>query len=88
MSEILEKEEADLKQTLTEIQKNLSQQSEQSRSANEFADLIEKYAPITKLDREILNTLIEKIVICENSDENSINKLTIDVYYRFIGIIC
>ncbi|MCD8238017.1 MAG: hypothetical protein LUC92_01585 [Clostridiales bacterium] len=41
MSAALEKEEADLKRSLTEIQTALSQKAEQSRSAKDFADLIE-----------------------------------------------
>ncbi|MCD7904242.1 MAG: DUF4368 domain-containing protein [Clostridiales bacterium] len=87
MSENLEKEEDDLKKCLTEIQATLSQQTEQSRSAKEFADLIEKYAPITKLDRPILNNLIEKIYVYETIDENGKSQLTVEIYYRFIGKI-
>ncbi|MCD8089940.1 MAG: recombinase family protein [Clostridiales bacterium] len=87
MSENLEKEEADLKKCLTEIQATLSQQTEQSRSAKEFADLIEKYAPVTKLDRTILNTLIDKILIYEADDKNGSSQITVEIYYRFIGKI-
>ncbi|MCD7854449.1 MAG: DUF4368 domain-containing protein [Clostridiales bacterium] len=65
MSAALKKEEADLKRSLTEIQAVLLQKAEQSRSAQDFADLIENYAPITKLDEAILNILIDKITINE-----------------------
>ncbi|MCD8239229.1 MAG: recombinase family protein [Clostridiales bacterium] len=87
MSGNLEKEEVDLKKCLTEIETTLSQQTEQSRSAKEFADLIEKYAHITKLDRQILNNLIEKILVHEIIDENGKRQQTVEIYYRFIGKI-
>lgn len=87
MAENLEKEETDLKKCLTEIEATLSQQTEQSRSAKEFADLIEKYAHITKLDRQILNNLIEKILVYEIIDENGKRQQTVEIYYRFIGKI-
>ncbi len=87
MAENLEKEETDLKKCLTEIEATLSQQTEQSHSAKEFADLIEKYAHITKLDRQILNNLIEKILVYEIIDENGKRQQTVEICYRFIGKI-
>ena len=33
--------------------------SQQSKSVKEFADLLEQYTPIVKLDAVLLNTLIE-----------------------------
>lgn len=85
MSKSLEKEEIQLKERYNEIQTNLSKFTEQSKSAKDFADLIEQYSPITKLDEVLLNTLIEKIIIHEQTDEDGNKIMPIEIYYRFIG---
>lgn len=85
MSASLEKEEAQLKERCNEIQTKLSQYTHQSKSAQDFADLIEQFSPITELDAVLLNTLIEKIVIHEQRDENGQKIMPIEIYYRFIG---
>ena len=81
----LEKEETELKERYSEIQTNLSKFAQQTKSAQDFADLIEQYLPITELDAVLLNTLIEKIIIHERSDENGNKVMPIEIYYRFIG---
>lgn len=81
----LEKEEKQLKERYLEIQTSMTQFAQQSKSAQEFADLIEQCSPITELDAVLLNTLIEKIVIHENIDENGQKIMSIEIYYRFIG---
>ena len=87
MSANFEKEETELKQHYSEITTKLSQYTQQSKSAKEFADLLEQYNPITKLDAVLLNTLIEKIVVYEKRNENGQNIMPIEIYYRFIGKI-
>ncbi len=81
----LEKEETELKERYSEIQTNLSKFAQQTKSAQDFADLIEQYLPITELDAVLLNTLIEKIIIHERTDENGNKVMPIEIYYRFIG---
>ncbi len=85
MSASLEKEEMQLKERYNKINDNLSQHTQQSRSAQDFADLIEQYSPITELDAILLNTLIEKIIIHEHTDEDGNKVMPIEIYYRFIG---
>ena len=87
MSVSLEKEEAQLKDRYTEIQTNLSKFTQQSKSAQDFADLIEQYSPVKELTADLLNHLIEKIVIHEKTDENGEKVMPIEIYYRFIGEI-
>lgn len=60
ISASLEKEGMQLKERYDEIQTGLSRFIQQSKSAQDFADLIEQYSPITELDAVLLNTLIEK----------------------------
>lgn len=85
LSTSLEKEENQLKERYNEIQTNLSKFTQQTKSACDFADLIEQYSPITKLDEVLLNTLIEKIIIHEQADEDGNKVMPIEIYYRFIG---
>lgn len=85
ISKSLEKEEKQLKERYNEIQTNLSKFTQQTKSAHEFADLIEQYSPITKLDEVLLNTLIEKIIIHEQVDADGNKVMPIEIYYRFIG---
>ena len=87
MSASLEKEGTQLKERYNKINDNLSQYTQQSRSAQDFADLIEQYSPITELDTVLLNTLIEKIVIHEQTGEDGNKVMPIEIYYRFIGNI-
>ena len=61
--------------------------SQQSKSVKEFADLLEQYTPIVKLDAVLLNTLIEKIIVHEKRNENRQKIMPIEIYYRFIGKI-
>lgn len=84
MAASLEAEETKLKNRMTELQATLAQQAQQSKSAKEFADLIEQYAPVKELDEVLLNTLIEKIVVYENKDDGQ-KSMPIEIYYRFIG---
>jgi len=85
MSANFEKEEAQLKERYNEIKTKLSQYTQRSKSAKDFADLIEKYTPIKELDAVLLNTLIEKIIVHEKVDESGQKTLSIEIYYRFIG---
>ena len=83
MSTNFEKEETELKQRYSEIKTKMLQYTQQSKSAKEFADLLEQYTPITKLDAVLLNTLIEKIIVHEKRNENGQKIMPIEIYYRF-----
>ena len=85
MSANLENEETQLKERYNELQIKLTHYTKQSKSIQEFADLLEQYTTITELDAVLLNTLIEKIVIHEQIDEEGNKVMPIEIYYRFIG---
>ena len=85
MSANIEKEGAQLKERYNELQIKLTHYTKQSKSVQEFADLLEQYTTITELDAVLLNTLIEKIVIHEQIDEDGNKVMPIEIYYRFIG---
>ncbi|MCD7855258.1 MAG: DUF4368 domain-containing protein [Clostridiales bacterium] len=85
MSQNFEREETSLKERLNEIQRNLADKAQQTKSAEEFADLLEQYTEITELNEVLLNNLIQKIVIHETPDNNKNSVISVEIYYRFIG---
>ena len=68
MSADYEAEVKKLKDRHLELQSMMQSVKEHSLNANDFANLVERYADITKLDAELLNVLIEKIVVHEKEE--------------------
>lgn len=85
ISASLETEEKNLKRHYDEIQSRLSKTVQKTESAQDFAELINRYSPIKELTVDLLNQLIEKIVIHEKTNENGEKAVPIEIYYRFIG---
>ena len=56
-------------------------------NAKIFTDLIEKYINITELNARILNELIEKIIVHEKEIINSEKYQTVEIYYKFVGLM-
>ena len=56
-------------------------------NAQIFSDLIEKYADLQELNARILNELIERIVIHEKEIINGEKFQTVEIYYKFVGVI-
>lgn len=81
----LEKEEKELKSRMNDIQTKISTTEQKTESANDFANLIEQFSPVTELTADLLNRLVEKIVIHEKVNENGEKIMPIEIYYRFIG---
>lgn len=85
ISASLEKEEKKLKSRMNELQTKISMTEQKTESANDFANLIEQFSPVTELTADLLNRLIEKIVFHEKTNENGEKIMPIEIYYRFIG---
>lgn len=85
MSANYEAEMTELKTRYTEIQTQLSAYVRKSRSAKEFADLVEQYTNITEVTAELLHTLVEKIVVHEKEVVDGQIIMRVDIHYRFIG---
>lgn len=56
-------------------------------NAYQFVDMVEKYVDIQELNARILNELIEKIVVHEKEIINGEKYQTVEIYYKFIGLI-
>lgn len=56
-------------------------------NAQIFSDLIEKYADLQELNARILNELIDRIVIHEKEIINGEKYQTVEIYYKFVGVV-
>lgn len=81
------------KQTLSEAVRRLEDEiallQENRTDVSRFVALLKEYATITKLDRQILIALIDKITISEDKNQKGKRnkEQTITIYYKFIGAV-
>ena len=52
-----------------------------------FREIITKYANVTKLTPELLADTIDKIIVGERERVNGKWQQSIEIYYRFVGLI-
>ncbi len=82
-----ENEYNELKFKQSELKGQIAQTETEEYNAKIFTDLIEKYINITELNARILNELIEKIVVHEKEIINSEKYQTVEIYYKFVGLV-
>lgn len=87
MSNNYESEYNELKSKQSEMKVQITQTETAEFNAKIFTDLIEKYINITELNARILNELIEKIVVHEKEIINGEKYQTVEIYYKFIGLM-
>lgn len=87
MSSNYENEHSELKSRQADLQDQIAQTEAAEYNAKIFTDLIEKYINITELNARILNELIEKIVVHEKEIINGEKYQTVEIYYKFVGIL-
>lgn len=69
------------------IKTELETADESLVNAYQFVDMVEKYIDIQELNVRILNELLEKIVVHEKEIINGEKYQTVEIYYKFIGVI-
>lgn len=87
MSGNYENEYNDLKFKQSELNEQIAKTETAEYNAKIFTDLIEKYINITELNARILNELIEKIVVREKEIINGEKYQTVEIYYKFVGLM-
>lgn len=87
MSSNYENEYNELKDKQTILEEQITQTETAEYNAKIFTDLIEKYINITELNARILNELIEKIVVHEKEIINDEKYQTVEIYYKFVGLM-
>ena len=87
LSASCEDESKKLKERYMELQNRIASYGRQSKSSEEFAELVSRYTDITELSEELLNTLVEKIAVHKREIVDGEALMRVDIYYRFIGSI-
>ena len=87
MSQKYQAEQQELTEKIERLSAELESEKQTTVDAETWISLIKQYANPTELTAELLNTLIEKIVIHEATNECGVREQNIDIYYRFIGKI-
>ena len=85
MSRDYENESAELKEFISEAQKEISAHRDADSNSQRFTALVKKYFEVEALDAVMLNGLIEKIVIHERDVSEGERRQKIDIYYTFAG---
>lgn len=82
-----EKEQKDLKGKINELSANLIQTKQSEIDLTTFIDKVKKYTEIKELTPEIINELIDKILVSQQTKLNGKRFQQIDIYYTGVGII-
>ena len=82
-----ENEYAGLKAEKEELLNEINAVTSAEQNAKLFTKLIEEYTDITELNARTLNELIEKIVIHEKEIINGEKFQTVEIFYKFVGVI-
>ena len=82
-----EKEQKDLKDKIQELTANLERTKQEEIDLSSFIDKVKKYTEIRELTPEIINELIDKILVYQQTKLNGKKFQQIDIYYAGVGII-
>jgi len=80
-----EEEQRAAEARLQELRQSIEAIGTQDTAVREFIDAAEKYITITELDRELLHTLVDSIVIGDRVRTADGIQQTITVNYKFMG---
>lgn len=88
MSKRYEEEQAGLKERRNQLTELITRAESVYENIEKFLPIIQKYTDITELNTQILNELIQKIVVCEKTDNPDGSKSQrVDIHYKFIGYV-
>ena len=82
-----EKEQKDLKDKIQELTTTLDRIKQEEIDLSSFIDKVKKYTEIKELTPEIINELVDKILIYQQTKLNGKKIQQIDIYYAGVGII-
>lgn len=87
MNSKYEAEYTELSEKVKQLKTELETADESMVNAYQFVDMVEKYVDIQELNARILNELIEKIVVHEKEIINGDKYQTIEIYYKYVGMV-
>ena len=82
-----EKEQKDLKEKINELSTTIDKTKQEEMDLTAFIDKVKKYTEIKELTPEIVNELIDKIYVYQQTKLNGKKYQQIDIYYAGVGII-
>lgn len=82
-----EREQKDLKERINELSTTINKAKQQELDLTNFIDKVKKYTEIKELTPEIVNELIDKIYVYQQTKLNGKKYQQIDIYYAGVGII-
>ena len=82
-----EKEQKDLKEKINELSTTIDKTKQKEIDLTAFIDKVKKYTEIKELTPEIVNELIDKIYVYQQTKLNGKKYQQIDIYYAGVGII-
>ena len=82
-----EREQKDLKKRINELSTTIDKTKQQELDLTNFIDKVKKYTEIKELTPEIVNELIDKIYVYQQTKLNGKKYQQIDIYYAGVGII-
>lgn len=85
MSEECETEQEAAQKRLMELKRLTGEKRAADDSAAQFVKIIEQYDDITELNRDLVNTLISRILVGDRYNPQDQQRQEIVIEYRFIG---
>ena len=80
-------DQKDLKEKIEVLNKNISTTEQKENAITSFVDKVKKYTEIKEFTPEIINELIDKILIHQQTKVDGKKYQQIDIYYSGVGII-
>lgn len=87
MSTKYEEEQAELKEKISFLKKEMKKIENQSTTTDDFLKAVRKYTRVKKLNTRMLNDLIEKIEVFKAEKINAIKKQKITIHYNCVDVI-
>ena len=83
MSANYDREQKQLKQTVSELQKFIEETEQKTADISNFIHLVRKYTYIEELTPEIMHELVEKIVVHAPDKSSGHREQKVEIYFRF-----
>ena len=80
-------EQKDLKEKIEILNKSISTTEQKEIAITSFVDKVKKYTEIKEITPEIINELIDKILVHQQTKIDGKKYQQIDIYYSVVGII-
>ena len=80
-------EQKDLKEKIEILNKSISTTEQKEIAITSFVDKVKKYTEVKELTPEIINELIDKILVHQQTKVNGKKYQQLDIYYSGVGII-